>query len=206
MSALSTLRGLPEGDLIHDCLAGDQPAWEEMYRRLHQPVRRIVAWRKWCFTPSEVEDVVQDVFLELVRILASFRRESSLMTFVTRLSKNKCVSHLRRKTALKRGKEVLGVSLEERRGDDETRVVLAIDPEPLADEVVVQREEVSQMLACLDTLSTECRQVIQARYFQDKSYDEICRELGLPLGTLCSRLKRCLDRLRGMFEREMARP
>jgi len=191
------LQDLPDDRLIAGCVDGDGRCWEALYRRYYGHVRRVVAWPRWRFTPSEVEDYVQEVFLELIRSLPNFRGEASLSTFLTRLTKNRCVSQIRRKTAQKRVREEVGYLLEERKGapeDQPMAIAISTDPTP-ADEVLAM-EDAAELLKGVQTLSPDCQTILRLRYYKDMSYDEICGSLGLPLGTVCSRLKRCLDRLK----------
>ena len=60
-----------------------------------------------------------------------------------------------------------------------------------------------QLMGAMKNLSPDCREVIKRRYFQDLSYKEICTELDLPLGTVCSRLKRCLTRLKEIYNKKI---
>jgi len=182
--------------LVAGCVQGEPICWEVLYGRYYGHVRRVVGWPRWRFTPSEVEDYVQEVFLELIRALPGFRGEASLATFITRLAKNKCVSQIRRKTALKRVREEVGYALEERKGSDDEPVALAIADGPSLDDHVVAQEEAVQVVAALQELSEDCQAIVRLRYFNELSYDEICSILSLPLGTVCSRLKRCLERLK----------
>lgn len=182
--------------LIEGCLNGDESCWEGLYRRYHGLVRRTVAWGRWQFTPAEVEDNIQEVFLELLRALPSFRGEASLPTFLTRLAKNKCVSQIRRKTAQKRAREEVGFALEERRTAEDEPLAIAVDGRPGPEDETLARDEAAAVLVAMRTLSADCQAILEQRYFRELSYEEICASLGLPLGTVCSRLKRCLERLR----------
>lgn len=186
---------LADADLLAGCCAGDERCWEQLYRRYHPLVRAVTSWSKWRFTPSEAEDCAQDVFVELARVLGGFRGEASLATFLTRLARNRCISYIRRKTALKRGREVVGYCLEERKGSEEP-MALAVDPTPQPDAILLAQDEGETILRFLRTLSPDCQTILGLRYFEDLAYDEICRRLELPIGTVCSRIKRCLDRLR----------
>ncbi|HEY4001983.1 MAG TPA: RNA polymerase sigma factor, partial [Candidatus Xenobia bacterium] len=136
--------------------------------------------------------------------LPGFRGESNLQTFLLRLARNKCVSHLRKTTARKRGRETVTVSIDDAaRGDGPLPPrILAVDPTPRPDEALLRQEEVHRLLGCMTELSSDCQTVLRLRYAQDMAYDDICRHLGLPLGTVCSRLKRCIDRLRILMDRE----
>lgn len=189
-----------EAELIARCLEGDSTAWEALYKRYYSRVRRVVGWKRWGFSPNEGEDAVQDVFMELCRSLPKFRGDAKLGTFVERLARNRCISHLRKKTALKRGKEELGYVIEDGKGAEDAPRALAVEEGPGPEEAVVKEEESIGLVQALESLGDDCQQIIRLRYYRQLSYNEICALLELPLGTVCSRLKRCLGKLRKNIE------
>ncbi len=191
-----------DSELIAACLDGDSQAWEQLYRRYYRRVRRIVGWKRWGFSVNEVEDGVQEVFLELVRSLPRFRGESQLGTFIDRLARNRCISHLRKKTAQKRGREELGYEIEEGKGSEETPRALAIEEGPGPEERFMSKNEAAEVVEALEALSCDCQQIVRLRYYRQMSYNEICDLLDLPLGTVCSRLKRCLTKLQKSLEKK----
>lgn len=192
-----------EEELVEQCMRGDRTAWEELYRVNYPKVRRIVGWKRWGFSASEVEDGIQEVFVEVIRSLHNFRAESNLNTFVTRIARNRCISHLRKKTALKRGKEELGYVIEDGTGDVDQPRALAIDGAPTPEEAMMAQTEARLLGGALERLSGECQQIVRLRYFCQQSYSEMCALLDLPLGTVCSRLKRCLGKLKMLMEKEV---
>ena len=196
------MKELSEDKLIEVAVEGDELAWNEIYRRYYSRVKRIVTWRKWGFRYAESEEIVQDVFMELLKALPGFRKESSLSTFLTRLTKNKCISVLRRKGAQKRAKEEYGFTFDEKKTDspDERRVI-ATSSMGNPQESLTFLENSQYLSKAMEELSDDCRQVIEKRFFHDLSYREICEDLELPLGTVCSRLKRCILRLKEIFEK-----
>ncbi len=185
-----------EKELVDRCLSGDESAWAELYKAYYSQIRFVVGWKRWGFSSSEVEDGIQEVFTELVRSLANFRMESKLSTFVERLARNRCISHLRRKSALKRPKETLGVELEEGKGEEgmARHHLISEDGEP--EKELLAGEQFDELSAALASMPEGCRQIINLRYYRQMSYQEICTIMELPLGTVCSRLKRCLAKLK----------
>ena len=197
------MKNLSEENLIETAIEGNESAWNEIYRRFHGRVKRIVSWRKWGFRQAEADEVAQDVFLELLKALPNFRRESSLATFLTRLAKNKCISVLRKKGAQKRAKEEYGFTFDEKKSNDpDERRVIAESTLGNPQETLIFQENAQYLSESLKDLSEECREVIEKRFFRDMSYKEICDELDLPLGTVCSRLKRCLLYLKEIFQKK----
>jgi RNA polymerase sigma-70 factor, ECF subfamily len=185
-----------EKELVSRCLDGDETAWSELYRGYYSQIRYVVGWKRWGFSKGEVEDGIQEVFAELVRSLPNFRQESKLSTFVERLARNRCISHLRKKTALKRPKESFGVELEEGKGEEgmARRHLISEDGNPEGE--ILASEQFSELSAALSEMGDGCRQIITLRYYRQMSYQEICTVMELPLGTVCSRLKRCLAKLK----------
>lgn len=185
-----------EKELVDRCLNGEEPAWSELYRHFYPQIRYVVGWKRWGFSQGEVEDGIQEVFTELVRSLPNFRQESKLSTFVERLARNRCISHLRKKTALKRPKETYGVELEEGKGEEgmSRHHLISEDGNPEGD--LLAGEQYEDLSLALKEMPESCRQIITLRYYRQMSYQEICAVMELPLGTVCSRLKRCLAKLK----------
>ncbi|MCD4784120.1 MAG: RNA polymerase sigma factor [Candidatus Eremiobacteraeota bacterium] len=191
------MKDLSEENLISLAINGSELAWREVYHRYFNRVRRVVAWRKWGFTRAEVDEIIQEVFLELIKALPNFRYEASLSTFLTKLSKNKCISVLRRKNAQKRVREEYGFVFDDRQIDRETERKLFVESKiGNPEEILIFGEEAMGLMKAMKNLNPDCREVIKKRYFDELSYKEICGQLDLPLGTVCSRLKRCLLRLK----------
>jgi RNA polymerase sigma factor (sigma-70 family) len=191
-----------EEQLVESCIKGDAAAWEQLYRTHYPLVRRVVGWNKWGFSSAEVEDGTQEVFLEVIRSLPRFRGEAGLATFISRLARNRCISNLRKRTAAKRGREELGYVFEEPQ-EGQPRA-LAIESGPGPEESHIADVESSMLTRGIERLGQECQQIIRLRYFHQQSYNEICALLELPLGTVCSRLKRCLTRLKDMLQNDDA--
>lgn len=190
-----------EAELIEACLNGDSGAWEELYQVHYARVRRIIGFKRWGFSNNEVEDGVQEVFLEVVRSLPRFRGDANLSTFITRLARNRCISHLRKKTALKRGKEELGYVLEEGKGESDSPRALAVEEGAGPEDTLIGSQDAKALVGALHELGPDCQQIIRLRYFHQQSYNEICALLELPLGTVCSRLKRCLLKLKTLLDK-----
>lgn len=185
-----------ERALVHRCLAGEETAWTELYRSYYPQIRFVVGWKRWGFSKNEVEDGIQEVFTELIRSLPNFRNESRLSTFVDRLARNRCISHLRKKSALKRPKETFSVELEEGRGEEGMSRHHVISKDGSPEGALLAGEEHQELARALQEMPEACRRIIALRYYRQMSYQEICTVLELPLGTVCSRLKRCLSKLK----------
>ena len=84
-------------ELAARCGAGDADAFEELYR---QHARRLFSLVfRMTGSAEDAEDLLQEVFLQAHRKLAGFRGESTLGTWLYRLTMNQCLDHLRGRLA-----------------------------------------------------------------------------------------------------------
>ena len=126
------------------------------------------------------EDVSQDVFLRIWRALPGFAGQSSLSTWIYAISRNACLSELRKKRPL--------FSLDEEDEDHQPRIA-ALAASDADDSATVS---VSQML---EQLPERYRQAVVLFYMEDKSYEQTAMSLGMPLGTVKALLHRARKRL-----------
>jgi RNA polymerase sigma-70 factor (ECF subfamily) len=122
---------------------------------------------------SRAEDAAQETLLRVWKGLPQFRGGSSLSTWIYSITRNCCL------TALQRSMGKGTSSLEEPgvRAEAESPRHVSQAPVPDVERLVAELPE-------------ECRSVVMLFYMQEKSYEETARALGIPLGTLKTRLHR----------------
>jgi RNA polymerase sigma-70 factor (ECF subfamily) len=126
------------------------------------------------------EDTTQDVFLRVWRALPGFAGQSALSTWIYAISKNACLSELRKR------RPQVSLDLDE---DDYHPEIAALAAPEADDSATVS---VTQLL---DQLPERYRQAVTLFYMQDKSYEQTAEILGLPLGTVKALLHRARKRL-----------
>lgn len=182
-----------EGELIDRCLAGDQAAWGVVYRQYMPLVSVIVHRSSWRFTLEEREDLAQEIFIRVVKGLPNFRRESSLKTFLARIAYNHCVSALRRRLARKRDVEIRPLTVD-RNGEEQPLEIG--DPAVDLDRRLVEDEQRVEIAAALARMGEPCRKLIVARFWEEKSYEELAQAAASNTNTIGVRIMRCLKRFR----------
>ena len=194
-----------EAQLLARCRRGDPNAWDDLFDRHYAAAGRFIFQLGSDFTPEDVEEICQEVFLSVIKNLDSFNGESQFQTWLFRIAANKGRDYRERQHAAKRGGGQTPVSLHAE--DPETG--LTIDPPshaPAPDAELLNAEKVELVRAALDQVGEPCREIIELRYFGDLSYEELSRALKLNPKTVSSRLSKCLDRLeeiaRKVFSRE----
>jgi RNA polymerase sigma-70 factor (ECF subfamily) len=169
-----------DSTVVERCLSGDNSGWEELVR-LHS--RRVYGLcYRFTGKDSEAQDLTQDVFMRVFRSLGSFRAaEGSFTTWLARLTRNLLIDHYRRNR-----NERITDSIEEQLPGIEERHRAA----GRHDSAVAGREASELLQAALGKLSPELRETIILRDLQEMEYREIAQVLGIPEGTVKSRLNR----------------
>jgi RNA polymerase sigma-70 factor (ECF subfamily) len=139
------------------------------------------------FSDVECEDLVQETMLNLWRKAESFDpAKAGVSTWIFTIARN-CGIDRRRRTA-----RIAPQPAEEAAEEP--------DPDPLAEEVLIVRQNEAAIRVALDRLPVEQAAVIRMSFYGDNPQAEIARSLGIPLGTVKSRVRLALQRLRQIME------
>jgi RNA polymerase sigma-70 factor (ECF subfamily) len=167
-------------ELVKRCLAGDNSAWEAL---LHNHTRKLYnLCYRFTGRPSEAEDLTQEVFIKIFQTLKTFdAAQGAFETWLARVARNHLVDHYRRTK-----KDRVTSSLEDEASGLEEK------PSPTVEPVarVESRERKELLQQALDRLSPDLREAVVLRDLQDLDYDEIAQVLGVPEGTVKSRINR----------------
>jgi RNA polymerase sigma-70 factor, ECF subfamily len=176
--------------LVESLRSGSEQAYEELLARFQQPVYTLAV--RLLNNPAEAYDVVQEVFLKVFRNIEHFRAESSLKTWIYRITVNEA-HNTRRWFSRHRGREVdLDFENEENRDWKET--IAYSGPSPF--EVTLDREQAGMIESALERINPVFREAVVLRDITDLSYEEIAAVLGVSLGTVKSRILRGREALR----------
>ena len=176
--------------LVEGLRSGAERSYEELLNRFQQPVYSLAL--RLLNDQSEASDVVQEVFLKVFRNIGSFRGQSTLKTWIYRITVNEA-HNARRWFFRHRGREVeLDHEPEEARNWKETIPDKSRSPFDLA----VDRERQQMIEAALQRINPIFREAVVLRDVTDLSYEEIGEILGISLGTVKSRILRGREALR----------
>jgi RNA polymerase sigma-70 factor (ECF subfamily) len=164
--------------LIERCLAGDQPAWEEIVR-LHWRKVFNVAY-KFVGKHDEAEDLTQDIFLKIFRSLATFDRRANFQTWLISVSRNLCIDHYR---SVRKERETVDRDFDA--GD-----IQAVSKEIGPYAALEHNDRRALLRRALDELPVTLRTAVLLRDIRELSYQQIAEELALPEGTVKSRINR----------------
>jgi RNA polymerase sigma-70 factor, ECF subfamily len=166
-------------ELVERCLGEDDAAWEDLVK---EHTRRVYGL---CFRftrkHSDAQDLTQDVFLRVFQTLGTFRSdEASFTGWLIRITRNLLIDNYRRS-----GNDRVTWSIEDQDGIE----WMATSTE-LPDQALAWREANDLLRASLARLSPELREPIVFSDLEELKYRETAVILGIPEGTVKSRLNR----------------
>jgi RNA polymerase sigma-70 factor (ECF subfamily) len=164
--------------LIEQCLAGDQSAWEQIVRQNWRKVFNVAY--KFVGKHDEAEDLTQDIFLKIFKALGTFDRRANFQTWIISISRNLCIDHYR---SVRKERQTIARDV-----DSNDLQPASVERGPYAQ--AEHQDLRAQLRQALETLPITLRTAVVLRDLQELSYQEIADRLGLPEGTVKSRINR----------------
>ncbi len=180
-------------ELVRRARQGDTEAFEALLtaheKRVYGMALRMTGNRE------DAADVTQEVFLTVWRTLPSFRGESRFSSWLYRLTANACIDHLRRE----KRRRTVPLTREE---DGEEQILDIPDPAPGPQEEAERAERRAALRRAVAQLPEDQRAALLLRESGGLSYAEIAQTLGVPEGTVKSRIARARLQLREILSRD----
>ena len=169
-----------EADRVRRIVGGSEEAFRALVIEYHA-LAYSLAYRV-LGDAGDAEEVAQDAFVRVHAAMASFRGEASLKTWILRIVHR--LSLNRRRDRARTAWHRLGLA---RSHDvDQAPPVPSTEPDPEAR--LISRQTRTQVMAAVDGLSAPLRDVVVLSSLGELTYEEIARVLGVPVGTVSSRL------------------
>ena len=181
---------LEESAMVARARTGDREAMGWLVER-HQDRVYGLSFRLCRGDRHSAEELAQEAFLRALRGITEFRGEAAFSTWMHRIVLN---LHLNRESSLAGRARRRQLSLGGSRHDDEPPVVVAA-PGRRPDDLAGENEQLEQLRAAFDELDEPRRLVVLLRDVEGKSYEEIAELIGVPIGTVRSRLARAREEL-----------
>lgn len=176
----------PSGEQLRDLLlaVASQRSWEAFAVLFQHFGPRLKTFYMRGGTPAgQAEDLVQETMMSVWRKASTFDpARAAVATWVFTVARNLRIDHLRRQR-------------------DPASLPYEPEDTPLSqEEMLLGAESEARVRQALDSLSDEQRTIVQLSYFSEKSQAEIAGELGIPLGTVKSRTRLAMAKLRALLE------
>ncbi len=167
--------------VIDRALHGDSKAYAELLTRYRDFVYYVLL--RMVNNPSDAEDLTIEAFGKAFHNLPKYVPSHAFSTWLFRIATNNCIDFMRKKSQSPRPFD------QDEGEEDEMEATVASDMRA-PDEVMMDRETAASLNRIVKSLKPRYRRLIELRYFEDYSYEDIATELSLPIGTVKARLFR----------------
>lgn len=178
---------LTDAELMELVKQGDYSAFDEIYNRYHKRIRNFLFSLTW--DQDIAEDCLQEVFLGLFRVRDRFELRGKFSTYIFQIAKNRYLSHCRRR---KRHPDEASLDNEGSKAFENLRASERVEPEAHLIEDY-RRWKIRQ---AIESLPEKQKLVFVMSHLEGMKYDEISEILGVPLGTIKSRMSAAVRTLR----------
>jgi len=171
---------------LEQCREGDSLAIERLVQTYQRDVYRLAL--SILDDPDEADDATQEIFLSALRALESFHGHASFKTWLFSIAINACRNRLQRKKSRGRLQQILQGLLQREQAHPEKEAM--------------QNESDAALWQAVRALDDKHRVPVILRYYHDLPVADIAEALGIPIGTVHSRLNHARERLRTLLKEE----
>lgn len=187
-------KGKKDLNLVEKAIKGDQAAYAELMGRYRESIYFMML--KMVKNTDDADDLTIEAFGKAFNRLEQYSPSYAFSTWLFKIASNNCIDFIRKKRI-----QVTSMDTGVRTEDGEVIFIDSksgtLDPE----ETLEQKQKVMHMRDLVSKLKPRYRILVEKRYFEELSYEEISEELNLPLGTVKAQLFRARDFLSNMMEK-----
>ena len=178
------------------CLArenGDEKAFADFLKIYREPLYLMLL--KMTNDPVEADDLTIEAFGKAFRSLHLYSPTHAFSTWLFTIASNNCIDHIRKK-------RLQTVSINNvYPQDDENQTEMQIESNaPNPEEEFITGQRVKIMREAVQLLKPRYKKLVEMRYFEELSYEEISLKLALPIGTVKAQLFRARDLLYNLLK------
>lgn len=173
--------------LVKEALDGRQGAFSQLMEKYRNPIHHHIY--RMVRDKTQVEDLVQEIFIKAFSSLKSYSSNYAFSTWLYKIATNHTIDYLRRKKL-----STLSIDQPMKTKDGEIEYELP-DTTYRPDRYVLEDQRRELIQEAIDSLPPKYYRVIVLRHQQECSYEEIAKELELPLGTVKAHIFRARELL-----------
>ena len=166
---------------------GDQKAYAELMGRYRESLYFMLL--KMVNNKDDADDLTIEVFGKAFKSLHQYTPNFAFSTWLFKIATNNCIDFMRKK----RVNYSLDKPMDNEEGTGMSINIKADDPDP--EQHIIKKEKVKMMREVVDKLKPHYKQLVEMRYFEELSYEEISKILNLPIGTVKAQLFRARELL-----------
>ena len=173
------------------CLArekGDEKAYSDLLKIYREPLYLMLL--KMTNDPVEADDLTIEAFSKAFRSLHQYSPTHAFSTWLFTIASNNCIDFIRKKRL-----ETVSINKVYKQSDDDEIEIQIASSGPTPEEEVITEQRIKIMRQAVQLLKPRYRRLVEMRYFDELSYEEISEKMDLPLGTVKAQLFRARDLL-----------
>ncbi len=179
-------------DLVHRALEGDEKAFARLLARYKDAIYFMLL--KMVNNRSDAEDLTLEAFGKAFKNLHQYSPTYAFSTWLFKIASNNCIDFLRKKKGMFVPIDNSGEQ------SDNTDQIKIPSKEPDPEEKLIRKQKAILLRKVVRRLKPRYQTLVELRYFNEFSYEEIAIELQLPLGTVKAQLFRAREMLFKMIE------
>jgi RNA polymerase sigma-70 factor (ECF subfamily) len=172
---------------------GDQKAYAELMSRYRDSIYFMLL--KMINNKDDAEDLTIEAFGKAFNRLKQYTPNYAFSTWLFKIASNNCIDWIRKQ---KKKTFSIDAPIGTDDGDEMTIELKGHGPDPA--DVAIRNQKNAVMREVVDKLKPRYKQLVELRYYQEYSYEEIAQELDLPLGTVKAQLFRAREFLMGLLD------
>lgn len=178
--------------LVEAALAGEEKAFAKLMSRYKDAIYFMLL--KMVNNKNDAEDLTLEAFGKAFKNLHQYSPNYAFSTWLFKIATNNCIDFLRKRRGV-----YVSIENNQENGDNDPPIKLrSTDPNP--EEKLIRIQKAFLMRKIVHRLKPRYRILVELRYFREFSYEEIAKELNLPLGTVKAQLFRAREMLFKMIE------
>jgi len=189
-----TEKGKKDLELVHQAQKGDQAAFAELMGKYRDSIYYMV--NKMVRNTDDAEDLTIEAFGKAFHRINQYSPDYAFSTWLFKIASNNCIDFIRKKRLQMTS---MDTTFESQDGEYTGMQVRTDDLDP--EEEAIKNQKVKMMRLLVEKLKPRYRVLVEKRYFEELSYEEIAEELDLPLGTVKAQLFRAREFLANMMEK-----
>jgi len=165
---------------------GDQKAYAELMGFYKDAIYFLLL--KMTNNQDDADDLTIEAFGKAFKKLDQYTPDYAFSTWLFKIASNNCIDFIRRKKV-----EVLSINktVVDDEGTDMSQILPSNTPDP--EEKLIERQKIMLMREVVEKLKPNYRRLVQLRYFDEYSYEEIAQEMAIPIGTVKAQLFRARE-------------
>jgi RNA polymerase sigma-70 factor (ECF subfamily) len=172
--------------LVKASVNGDQKAYEELFKRYKDAIFFMLL--KMVNNKNDAEDLTFEAFGKAFRNIKQYSPKYAFSTWLFKIASNNCIDFLRKKKG-----NTISI---DGKDDAENERTITLESSGLnPEQEFVKKQKAKIMRSEVGKLKERYRRLIELRYFEEFSYEEIAQELKLPIGTVKAQLFRARELL-----------